>query len=233
MRKTVFVMLAMALVPFGAFAADGVELINQSTVMATGGFPYVINVPGSYKLSGILDVRNTLDPANTTAIRVIVDNVTIDLNGFSILGPTVCTGFPTVTSCSPTGSGRGIDGPLGLSLRNITVVNGTVRGMGSAGILLDAVIGVSVEKVHTEFNGAIGISVGFGMVVGSTANYNGVRGIQVSKGTVSGNVALGNQGIGILAGCPGSVVGNTAANNSGQNLLITDASCAAANNSAP
>jgi hypothetical protein len=29
MRKTVFVMLAMALVPFGAFAVDGVTLINQ------------------------------------------------------------------------------------------------------------------------------------------------------------------------------------------------------------
>ena len=39
MRKTVLVMLAMALVPFCAFAVDGVVLINQSTVNAAGGLP--------------------------------------------------------------------------------------------------------------------------------------------------------------------------------------------------
>ena len=36
MRKTVFVILAMALVPFCALG-DGTVLINQSTVMAAGG----------------------------------------------------------------------------------------------------------------------------------------------------------------------------------------------------
>ena len=47
MRKMVFVILAVALVPFCAVAVDGVVLINQSTVTAAGGFPYVISQPGS------------------------------------------------------------------------------------------------------------------------------------------------------------------------------------------
>jgi len=38
---------------------EGVVLINQSTVMAAGGFPYVITQPGSYKLSGNLTLNTT------------------------------------------------------------------------------------------------------------------------------------------------------------------------------
>jgi hypothetical protein len=41
MRKTLLVVLAIALAPC-LFAVDGVVLINQSTVMAAGGFPYTI-----------------------------------------------------------------------------------------------------------------------------------------------------------------------------------------------
>ena len=47
-----------------AHAADGVIEINQATVEANDGFPYVISEPGSYILTGHLSVLN----ANTTAI---------------------------------------------------------------------------------------------------------------------------------------------------------------------
>src|SRR5712692_4005736 len=86
------------------YAVDGVVLIDQNRALAGGvtpgdapGFPVTISVPGSYRLSGNL----TVPDANTTAIQVTADNVTLDLNGFSIIGPTVCVG----TSCSPTGTG--------------------------------------------------------------------------------------------------------------------------------
>ena len=42
-----------------AFAVDGQVLINQSTVMAAGGFPYIISNSGSYKLSGNLTMNTT------------------------------------------------------------------------------------------------------------------------------------------------------------------------------
>src|SRR5437870_3755247 len=79
------------------YAVDGVILIDQNRALAGNvtpgdlqGFPVTISVAGSYRLSGNL----TVPDANTTAILVTVDNVTIDLNGFSIIGPTVCVGMP-------------------------------------------------------------------------------------------------------------------------------------------
>jgi hypothetical protein len=61
------------------FAIDGQILINQSTVMASGGFPYRITQPGSYKLSG-----NLTAPLGVSAIKFDASNVTLDLNGFNI-----------------------------------------------------------------------------------------------------------------------------------------------------
>jgi hypothetical protein len=64
---------------------------------------------------------------------VFANDVTIDLNGYSIIGVTPCAGFPPV--CSPTGTGAGIDG-FTFSVQNTTVRNGTVRGMGYRGVAI-------------------------------------------------------------------------------------------------
>src|SRR5437870_9702881 len=88
MTKTVLITLAVALAPPCAFAVDGVVLINQSTVMAAGGFPYIITQPGSYKLSGNLTMNTTLlgnyFAVWDIAIAIASSNVIFDLNGFSI-----------------------------------------------------------------------------------------------------------------------------------------------------
>jgi hypothetical protein len=98
------------------WAVDGVIEINQAKVKAGGGhFPFVITQPGSYRLTSNLDVTDATARAsgvsaeNTTAISVPtgVDNVTIDLNGFAILGP--CAGASIGAASSPQGSGVGID----------------------------------------------------------------------------------------------------------------------------
>src|SRR6267378_2330657 len=239
MRRTVLVVLTMALVPACAFAVDGQVLINQSTLNAAGG-TYTITQPGSYKLSGNLQVKDE----NTTAIVVAADNVTIDLNGFSILGPTVCVGAPAI--CSPVGTGNGVDGG---THNSITVINGNVRGMGHSGIFLGGNssygvflggYGSYVEKVHADSNGVNGITVGVGSTVsGNTTNSNGswitnwATGITAGKGsTVSGNTSNFNTVVGIVAFCPSSVVGNTATGNVG-NLTLSGTGCAVANNAAP
>ena len=117
MRKTVFIMLAMALVPFGALAVDGVVLINDSTVKAMGGYPYNITAPGSYKLSG-----NLVAPDGVSGIQILASNVTLDLNGFNISGPP--------QTCSPSACGYfyGIRTPF--TQTGITVRNGTISGFG-------------------------------------------------------------------------------------------------------
>src|SRR5271166_431225 len=82
------------------YAVDGVVLIDQNRALAgsvtpgdTPGFPVTITLPGAYRLSGNL----TVPDANTNGILVMADNVFIDLNGFSIVGPTVCP-FGAVTT---------------------------------------------------------------------------------------------------------------------------------------
>ena len=99
--RAVALVCAFSLVPTSLFAVDGIVLIDQSHALAGGitpgdaaGFPVTISQPGSYRLSGNLIVPDM----NTTAIVITADGVTLDLNGFSIMGPVVCTEFPPSSS---------------------------------------------------------------------------------------------------------------------------------------
>src|SRR5437879_10080006 len=116
-RALVFVIAVMAASwSSPARGAEGVVEINQARVRANGGhFPFVISQPGSYKLTSDLDVTN--DPGNPalaqnrTAIQSNAVHVTIDLNGFSLIGPVNCSGGLPVPSCTPSGgSGAGVLG---------------------------------------------------------------------------------------------------------------------------
>lgn len=53
----VFALILMSLGSVAARAADGVVIIDQATVLASGGFPYVINAPGSYRLESNLTAK--------------------------------------------------------------------------------------------------------------------------------------------------------------------------------
>src|SRR5579864_1456054 len=118
MKNTVVVIVSLVLAPCWAFAQNGVVLINQSTVAASGanrlngGYPYVITQPGSYQLSGNLTV-----PADTGAIVITASFVSIDLNGFTISNPS-CAGH-----CARSGITDNLTPQSG-----ITIQNGTVLG---------------------------------------------------------------------------------------------------------
>jgi hypothetical protein len=115
MNKHLVAILTLALLPACAYGVDGVTLINQSTVMAAGGFPYIISQPGSYKLTGNLDASK----AGTNAIVITSSHVTIDLNGFTIFGP---------ATAPLTFFQRGIFADQGVNF--IFVRNGIVAGFG-------------------------------------------------------------------------------------------------------
>ena len=79
--------------PLGA--ADGVIEINNARALSggvtpgdTAGYPVSINLPGSYRLTGNLEITS-INPPNTNAIEVNAEDVTIDLGGFEILGPMI------------------------------------------------------------------------------------------------------------------------------------------------
>ena len=201
-----------------SYGVDGVIEINQARAEAGDvtpgdipGFPVTISEPGSYRLTGNL----TVPDADTTAISITEADVTLDLNGFAILGPTTCSGSPT--SCSSTGVGKGITQN---STGNVAVVNGTVTGMGSEGI--DIPWRARVENVRSISNGLGGIVVGSGStVVGSWALSNGGDGIRSAGGRtiVSGSTASSNAGDGIFVWENSVVTGNIVDRNGGDGIF--------------
>ena len=196
------VLLALVVIR-SALAVDGVIEINQVRAKAGGVtpgdtplFPVTIDQPGSYRLTGNLDVTDaSARPGstlaeNTTAIHVTANDVTIDLNGFMIKSPTSCSGTPLM--CSPMGSGMGIDANAPTQ-SGVAVLNGTVRGMGANGMSLgDQSL---VEKVRAVSNGSAGIAAT--TVTNCTADKNAGAGIGAD--TVANCTADNNGIIGILA----------------------------------
>jgi hypothetical protein len=135
MKKLFHAIFALALLPASLYAVDGQVLINTASVTAAGGFPYVITQPGSYKLSG-----NLFPPANVNAININSNNVTLDLNGFTI-GSAAC-----VPDTCGTTSAYGVFTSTSHPYYNITVRNGTVSGMG-VGIYLNG-DSFTLEDLH-------------------------------------------------------------------------------------
>jgi parallel beta-helix repeat protein len=186
--------------------------------------PFTINQSGSYYLTGNLQVS---DP-NESGITVEVNDVTIDLMGYSLIGPR-------------SGTGCGIY----MSQRsNVEIRNGTARDFGNYGILAQgsnskelrvisvrAVSNVSrgiqldgkgnlVKDCTAAENDDVGIYVDKGCTVtGNTAYGNSSTGINADNAcTVNANTAYDNEGNGISAGGGCTVTGNTAYNNSGTGI---------------
>lgn len=241
MRPMLILMFMLIATP--ALATDGVLEINQTCAENTGCFvgdgalfPVTIGAAGSYRLTSNLAVDE-----NTSAIIVDADHVTVDLNGFAILGPAVCSGTPTI--CSSTGSGRGVRMDFGQPWAvNTTVLNGTIQGMGDRGIQLGnhaLVRGVRVSNGQdginansgssfidniASWNGRIGI-VGAGfegcVIKGNAANENGLDGIiGAADCVISGNTASGNAQRGISVNTDATLVGNTVNDNAGIGIEI-------------
>lgn len=201
MKQTLFAILAAAFLPTNALAVDGVALINQSAVMAAGGFPYVISEPGSYKLSG-----NLVVPANTDGIDITVGNVTIDLNGFTILGPVACTGQGSTLRCL---AGSRTTFGIFAQANNIAVLNGAVAGFNFGVSLGTPGIGSVVEEIRATGNAGIGINMNSGLMRRNVASLNADDGIScITSCVVLDNTADYNGNFGLNMG--GGVFGSNA-----------------------
>jgi hypothetical protein len=211
-----------------AYAVDGVVEINNARAEAGGvtsgdepGYPVVITQSGSYRLTGDLFVSG----ANLGVIVITVEDVTLDLNGFTIR----CLYF--INPCAGNGSGVGIEAG---SQSNVAIRNGTVRDMGATGLRLRG-DDSRVDDVRAISNGQKGIVVGpHGVVRGSLATSNGDSGIDAGIGSVvSGNAAAYNSGGsfsgGIVAASGSTVVGNTAHQNTNWGISASNGSTVSGN----
>lgn len=181
---------------------DCALLTGCSTGTDSAGFPVTITEPGSYRLASNLATADEDD----SLIFIQSSNVTLDLNGFALLGPVTCSDTP-VSGCAPeAGDGSGVRVVGSQVESGVNILNGSIEGMGLRGI--DCFQPCRISHVHVAQSGAQGISATNNAVVENTiAARNGSSGIVVS-GVVRNSQAVGNglrgittQGSGMVEGC--------------------------------
>jgi hypothetical protein len=132
-------------------------------------------------------------------IDVTAANVTLDLNGFSILGGGI-------------GAGIGING----TAAGLTVRNGTVTGFGTG---ISAGPSSKVFQVRAAANSILGIAGSACLIEESVAEGNGT-GIQADSCKVENNIVIGNTGPGIIGAMNVLIHNNIVANGGGGILTL-------------
>ncbi len=180
-----------------AFAVDGAIEIAQA---GAGSFPIVISKSGRHVLTSNLQVTNF----GTSAIRIDVDDVTLDLNGFEV--EFVFSGGPVADGIAASGR------------KDVRILGGTIRGF--AGNCLRSGDGASVEDLKVQGCGLAGLSLASrARVIDVEAVENGGDGIRVGIGSVVERaVAESNGGTGIAGGANNVIVDSSTRENGGAGI---------------
>jgi len=203
--------------PLGANAVDGVIEINHVAALAggitpgdTAGYPVTIDTHGSYRLTG------DLLPATSgvRGIEVLSGPVTIDLNGFAIIGPGICVGINP--SCSGTLLTVGIEVIANQSVR---IQNGTLTGL-LTGINVPNDPSVTnstldIDRVVIEGNSGTGVLLsapGSSQIHRSSISRNQLGGLNIAlihTTHVSNTMFRSNVGFGITSTGSTSLIENS------------------------
>lgn len=185
--------------------------INAVNTPGDGTYHLKITQPGSYYLTG-----NVTGVSGKYGIGIAVSGVTIDLNGFELVGV--------------TGSTNGIQG-LFEGIERITILNGTVRNWGGSGVYIGggsygSSSGCRIDGIVAQHNGGTGITAGFWgsncVITNCAANSNDGTGIAAYSGAVIQScVASTNGTYGIVAG-PGTIVRDCAATSNDSHGIYGD-----------
>jgi len=178
----------------------GEKRIDILTLPGSPGAQFLISSPGSYYLS-----RNITAESGKISILISDDDVTVDLNGFAILGSNVASGGIVVA----------------LDRRNLRVHNGTIQGFSNDD-------GIDATKApHSHFDhlrlshNSYGLRCGDDSVISNvTAEGHTTSGIVTGKNCiVTSCTAILNDTNGIFTGDSSTVTGCVAReNNNGINV---------------
>lgn len=180
---------------------DAIEpRIDIRTLSGNAAALHVITQPGSYYLT-----RSIVGVSGKGGIRIASDDVTIDLNGYTLQGV--------------PGSIDGIEiGDSIVPINNVTIRNGVVRDWGRRGIDGDLANNTLIDAVRAFRNGETGIRAGAGVsppmgpvVRNCVSQGNALNGFQIENGVIESCVAADNLARGINA--LGSTVSNCVATN--------------------
>ena len=205
--------------------------INDVNTPGNASARFVIGAPGSYYLAGDVEV-----PAGQDGIRVNADDVTIDLNGFSLRW----------SGSSITGD-NGIEAP---GRSRLTVRNGRISGFRGDGIVAgdDATI-INIDSSNNFFgsglnlgaralvrecsargNQVTGIDVGDdSRIIDSSASNNGSAGFRLDDSAMArGCVAFNNDGRGFFGSVRNRLEQCTARDNNSDGFFGGNATVAVA-----
>lgn len=183
--------------------------------------------------------------ADTAApcIRIVSPGVTLDLNGFSVIGPRVGRGIGividpgvyNVTIRKGTVTGFEVGIAIGGESAGHRLVGVTVRRNSAVGIWCDGAANVEIAECTARENGQVGILAENSRspyLHHNTAQENGVAGIVLGTGTrgarVERNVSRFNDGDGIVVAggaVANSIHRNTAAGNGVVDLRDANGDC--------
>lgn len=243
-------LLVLISMPGSSRAVDGATEISQACAkdgcfgLDSPGFPINLALRGHYVLTSDLEVDT---PAAVSVIEVSANSVTLDLNGFTIRGGTVCTAtgaIPNVVTCTPGGAGSSgvavAPAPTG-RFAGITIRNGNIDGMLNTGIGAIAGDDVIIEDVNVRNTSGTGIALplgatlrrssvlltsGSGITAGVASRIESIL-VQASGGsgifaapacTVARALTFGNGLHGILVGRDSIVMDSTARGNGGSGV---------------
>ncbi|MCX5891221.1 MAG: hypothetical protein NTY36_17490 [Deltaproteobacteria bacterium] len=194
--------IAWAQSDFYVIAGGGPPVGTKITSLPDAGL--TISSPGFYFLAGNLNYKGT-----GNAITIGADDVTLDLMGFTMIGP---------------GGNSGVNGIYMNGHNNVEVRNGTVRGF-STGVLEDSISGtgskdrsINVRAYHN--NSGIILLDNNNLIRDCSASNNNNTGLYVGSGLIVDSEANNNGLAGIALDGPGSVLGNTACNNGSYNFYL-------------
>lgn len=197
-----------------AAAAFAQATIDHNKALAGGinpgdapGYPITLSQPGSYKL-----MSNLVVPAGQGGIEITANNVTLDLNGFSIVGPRTCSRNDSTLQVTCTSIPVATTG-IGLQGDNLQVRRGTVQGftrgvlIGSRGVVED------VSVVENTFGVLVQSPAGKAVrLSGITASVNELHGVWVQQATghIERSVASANGVTGFNLGSTYTLMESTA-----------------------
>ena len=172
--------------------------IDATHTPGDGTNQFIINTPGSYYLTG-----NITGVSGKNGISINADNVTVDLNGFALIGV--------------GGSLDGINVPA--AHRNLRLHNGSAQSWAGTGISSHNARNSQFDHLRVSQNGLHGLSCGNGCVVSScTAAANAGDGILTSDScTVTACTSVSNaNGFSTDNRC--TIIGCTATLNTGYGI---------------
>ncbi|MCE5336877.1 MAG: hypothetical protein LLG06_20045 [Desulfobacteraceae bacterium] len=242
----VAVLIFFGLIAFVSEAAAAPAVISSCKTITAGG-------------SYILSTNLTATSSTGNCIITAADDITIDLNGFTITGKG-SIGTAVITNGDAYGNLIVKNGTIRKFRHGIDVVydNITVEGVHFFDIVLWAVNvgrGSTVKDCYFYKSGtAVKMFDGEGSIVSGNLAFYSSDGIMVPSGgcTISGNSVYYHGGVGISAGagstvsnntaiengtgmsvtCPSNVFDNALTNN-GTNLVLNGEGCLSTNNVAP